>query len=101
MQQVLFPTVGAVVIRGNRQEPDVVAVSVRGAATYLRDAQRIEGVYTCRGCRADNFFPLQTIVSIELRPGQLSELLERVQSGMAIGFLQVQQTGLKNRVVEV
>ena len=73
-------------IRRDREEAYEIAMPIRRRATRARDAQRIDGGDALRCLHADDPLPLQSIVTVKLRPGHLSQLLEGLQGGVSFRF---------------
>lgn len=75
-------------IRGNGEEPHVLTLSMRCCPAGTADSQRIDGIDSSRWLDADDFFPLDPRVAIELVPGELADLVEGVKGRMALRLLQ-------------
>ena len=97
----LFATVGAVVVWRHGQETHELTVTVRGAPTGVRDSQRVNGINAQRRFDTHDFFPLQTIVAVELVPAQLPDFSQGINGRVPFWLLQAKQMFLKNRIIQV
>ena len=96
-----LPAVGRVVVRGDRQQTDELAVPVSRGPSRLGDPQRIHR-RDSRGWRdADDLLPFQAVVRIDLAPRHAAQFVQRFQRGMSVGLGQREQVVLKYRVVQI
>jgi len=73
--RLLLRAVRTVVIRSYGEHSHELAISKSRGPACLSDAQRINRINSRWRAYADDFFPLQTIVPVHLRPGQLANLV--------------------------
>ena len=83
------------------EQSHVLAISECSCSARLSDAQRIDAVNPWRRSHTDDFFPLEPVVPVDLRPGHLADLVQGVQGCMSLWLLQSEQICLKCRVVQV
>ena len=88
-------------VNSNSEHSHIGSFSVRGCPSRLRNAQRVNGIYSLRRTNAENLFPLQALVAVDLLPRELTDLAQCVERRMALGFLQRKQVFLKRRIVQV
>ena len=88
-------------ICSDRQHSHVRTVSKRRCPSRLRHSQGINRINSLRRSNAENLFPLETFVAVDLLPCQLSNFAERIQYSMAFGLLQGKQVFLERLIVKV
>jgi len=98
---VLLLTIGAVMIRCHSQKPHEIPVAIRCATAGLGDSEGVDRINSLRRFHADDFFPPQTVVSVELAPAQLPDFSQGIQRRVAFWFLQAEQVILKNGVIQI
>ena len=72
-----------------------------GRPTGLCDAQGVNRIEAFGWFDATDLLPFDAIVPVDLIPTDLPDLVERIQGGMALGFLQREQIFLKDWVVQI
>ena len=85
----------------DRQHSHEGAVSKCCCPSRLRNSEGINGINSLRRSHAEDLFPLQTFVAVDLLPRQLSNFAERIQYSMAFGLLQGKQVFLERLIVKV
>ena len=88
-------------IESDRQHSHVGAVSKCCCPSRLRNSEGINGINSLRRSHAEDLFPLQALVPVDLLPRVLTDLAQRIQCRMTLGFLQRKQVFLKGRIVQV
>jgi len=66
-------------ISSDRQHSHVRTVSKRRCPSRLRHSQGINRINSLRRSHAEDLFPLETFVAVDLLPRQLSNFAERIQ----------------------
>lgn len=77
------------------EQADEVFVPMRCGPACLGDAQGVDRIDTLGRLDAGDLLPLETLVAIQLVPGQFANLAKRIQCRVALGLLQRQQVVLK------
>ena len=93
--------IGRIVIGRDGEQPDEIRVTIRGGPARLGDAQGVDRIDALRWLDAGDLLPLEPLIAVKLVPGQLADLVERIQCSMALRLLQREQIGLKDGVVQV
>lgn len=68
MAALSLPTIGAVLVVSNGQKPQEITVTIRRATAGLGDSKGVDGIDPKGRLHADNFFPFQTVVAVQLAP---------------------------------
>jgi hypothetical protein len=71
----------------DRQHKHAEVVTKCFCAWGLRNSQGVNGINSLRRLHAEDLFPIQTFVALDLLPRQLSNLAQRIQCSMALGLL--------------
>ena len=88
-------------VNSDSEHSHVGTFPVRGCPSRLRNAQRVNGIYSLRCTDAENLFPLKALVAVDLLPRELTDLAQRIERRMSLGFLQRKQVFLERRIVQV
>ena len=83
------------------QQAHEIPVTMRSGPACQSNAQRVDRINALRWPDAGDFFPLESLIAVQLVPRQLADFVEGVQGCVALGLLQRQQLVLKHRVVQV
>ena len=67
------------VVESDRQQANELAIAVSRCSPRLSNAQGVNRVNAWRRLDAAQFFPLQTSIQVNLVPGQLPNLVERLK----------------------
>ena len=88
-------------VNSDSEHSHVGTFPVRGCPSRLRNAQRVNGIYSLRCTDAENLFPPQTFVPVDLLPRELTDLAQCIERRMTLGFLQRKQVFLERRIIQV
>lgn len=88
-------------VSSHSEQSHVLTISKCRCPARLSDAQRIDRINSCWWANADDLLPLEAVVSVDLRPRQLTDFVQGIKSRMSFRLLQPKQICLKSRVVQV
>ena len=74
-------------IESDRQHSHVGAVSKCCCPSGLRNSEGINGINSLPRSHAEDLFPLQALVAVDLLPRELSNLAQGVERCMSLGLL--------------
>ena len=86
-------------VRSYGEETNEIAIAKARSATCLSNAQRVERIDPRRRRYARNFLPLDAGIPVDLIPGELPELVERIQYAGALGLVESEQVPLEHFVI--
>jgi hypothetical protein len=74
-------------ICSDRQHTHVRTISKCRCPSRLRNSEGINGINSLRRSHAEDLFPLQTFVAVDLLPRELSDLAQGIKRRMSLGLL--------------
>ena len=73
----------------NGEKPHVVPIAAGCRAAGLRYANGVDRAETRNRIETANFFPLETLIPISLRPGELADFSQRIGNSIPLRLVQL------------